>query len=1050
MEVSRKTIISNVNATTSEVGKVPLNKIPWRDYLKQKFPSVPLTTLNDEGRPDEASAARLNDFSNSAVSEMCGKCIDQQVKTHGKRVIKCSGLASSDEMLPDGIRHLFSKEEVEQFEEIANPYFWADKYIDPHTPEDKRMFSKRWYQEQMVRCTATRKVYRCGRRTGKALALTTLIPTPAGWTTMGELEIGDRVIGSDGDPCNVTFVTEIQYGRECYEVEFNDGTVIVADADHQWTVETRAIRKANARNVSKKLGAITLTTKDMLEDVRVGSKSESNYSIRNTLPVNYDGLTIEDASLHPYLLGYWIGSPYLNDAIVLLDPSTVDSYDSRMPDYEWDVLIDERVSYRAYPIQAELEGLGVYETKQIPESYLYGSKELRLELLKGIMDAAGCTIKTGTVEYSSMDKKLAEDVSELIRSMGLRAFPKKTSTYVSKDGLENFKYRVLINPYFNIFRNKEKAQVIGDRTHLQKNRYIVEIRRTESAPVRCITVDSEDSLYLASESFIPTHNTYSFSLNILHRVMTNENYKVLIATPYEVQAEELINQIRELIYRLDPEWGSYQDLVIKDVKSPNYVMQFSNRSRIRAFTTGSSGAGSVRGQSAHLIVLDEVDYMSESDFNSILAILADHPDTELWVASTPNSKKALYRLEQLSAYKKFHFPTFVLPHYNDQLDQDFRDGLTDVGYVQEIMAEFGASELGVFQSYYVDKCIHPEMGQDQRDDVLRNRNRYIMIMGCDWNDDKIGTRIIALALDKVNRKFFVAERRTVSKDGWTQVEAVNAIIEMNRKYVFEHIYVDEGFGVSQIQFMKKYAVDRYGVLAEDHPDLKLAEVVGVNFSSKVEIVDQNGGESTKKDTKVYMVENAVTLLEKELFILDEVYDSDLVAQMHNYIIKSRSPTGRPTFAAEEAKIGDHDLDAFMIALFGFAMEYSEFLNIDHATDLIHIVSRSVMSGDGVDTSGYEYDLHDPSLDASGSSEDLFAGISVYSGRRRGSGLSKRSNSGYNRSNFTGRGSEGMTNVKFKKYRESLQQVGDDGYISKDASRATGMRNKGPTKRASFE
>ncbi|MFC3982525.1 replicative DNA helicase [Streptosporangium jomthongense] len=69
---------------------------------------------------------------------------------------------------------------------------------------------------------------------GKALALDTPLPTPDGWTTMGEVGRGDHLIGADGRPTRVVAVTDVLHGRPCYEVEFDDGTVIVADALHQW------------------------------------------------------------------------------------------------------------------------------------------------------------------------------------------------------------------------------------------------------------------------------------------------------------------------------------------------------------------------------------------------------------------------------------------------------------------------------------------------------------------------------------------------------------------------------------------------------------------------------------------------------------------------------------------------------------------------------------------------------------------------------------------------------------------------------------------------
>ena len=69
---------------------------------------------------------------------------------------------------------------------------------------------------------------------GKALALDTPLPTPTGWTKMGDVSIGDELLGADGRPTRVVAATEVMLGRPCYEVEFSDGTVIVADAYHQW------------------------------------------------------------------------------------------------------------------------------------------------------------------------------------------------------------------------------------------------------------------------------------------------------------------------------------------------------------------------------------------------------------------------------------------------------------------------------------------------------------------------------------------------------------------------------------------------------------------------------------------------------------------------------------------------------------------------------------------------------------------------------------------------------------------------------------------------
>jgi replicative DNA helicase len=71
---------------------------------------------------------------------------------------------------------------------------------------------------------------------GKALALDTPLPTPTGWTTMGEVAVGDELVAADGTPTRVVRATEVMTGRPCYEVVFDDGTTVVADAWHEWAV----------------------------------------------------------------------------------------------------------------------------------------------------------------------------------------------------------------------------------------------------------------------------------------------------------------------------------------------------------------------------------------------------------------------------------------------------------------------------------------------------------------------------------------------------------------------------------------------------------------------------------------------------------------------------------------------------------------------------------------------------------------------------------------------------------------------------------------------
>ncbi len=84
--------------------------------------------------------------------------------------------------------------------------------------------------------TARFRVAVCGRRFGKALAVSTPLPSPDGWTTMGVLQEDDRLFDQRGAVCRVVLATDIMLGRPCNRISFDDGVQIIADDDHLWQV----------------------------------------------------------------------------------------------------------------------------------------------------------------------------------------------------------------------------------------------------------------------------------------------------------------------------------------------------------------------------------------------------------------------------------------------------------------------------------------------------------------------------------------------------------------------------------------------------------------------------------------------------------------------------------------------------------------------------------------------------------------------------------------------------------------------------------------------
>lgn len=441
--------------------------------------------------------------------------------------------------------------------------------------------------------------------------------------------------------------------------------------------------------------------------------------------------------------------------------------------------------------------------------------------------------------------------------------------------------------------------------------------------------------------------SFGIGIDAAHRLVEQPGYRILVVTPFLSQAKELSELVRTMLRKI-PNIGTWDELVERSVTSPNHEIKLKNGSVFKAFTAGVSHAGSVRGQGADWIILDEADFLTQEAFNAVSAILADKPATELTCTSTPYGENILYKLSNSPEYREFHFPTFVLPHYNDDLDKDFRNQSDVAGYVQEIQAEYGLASNVVFQPEFID--VAKEDKSPDVSDYIINRNEYILALGCDWNSDKVGTRICIVGYHKPTGKFSTARLDNVAKEGWTQVAAIEKIVELNRQYLLDHIYVDEGFGESNVQHLKLRAVDNYGVLPMDHPDLRLDEVVAVNFSSTLELKDVVTGEVRKKYYKNFMVETVNRCLESGTLQLEGKRNEDLVKQMKNYIVKSTTSNGRKIYEAKDHEIGDHDLDAYMIAITAIHLEHDSIL------DKTQLSSVQILPVAKIDQRGYNNSL----------------------------------------------------------------------------------------------
>jgi len=324
---------------------------------------------------------------------------------------------------------------------------------------------------------------------GKALALDTPLPTPAGWTTMGEVEVGDRLLGADGRPTTVVAATGVMHGRPCYRVSFSDGTAVVADADHQWLTSDRAARRSRT-------GAPAVrTTAELARTVHCRTADRRlNHSVTTTAPLD---LPDRDLPLPPYVLGVWLGDGHSAGArLPTADPEIVMHLEAE------GLVVDAE--------QAPLHDLDLLGDKRIPVEYLRGSAAQRRALLAGLLDTDGTVHATGSCQYTTTSPRLAQDVAELVVSLGYRC---ATSTRRVRGRSEASSTAFTLTfttdePVFRLERknllHKERLRHAPARTRV---RYVTAVEPVESVPVRCVQVDNDDHLYLATRAMVPTHNS---------------------------------------------------------------------------------------------------------------------------------------------------------------------------------------------------------------------------------------------------------------------------------------------------------------------------------------------------------------------------------------------------------------------------------------------------------------------------------------------------------------------------------------------------------------
>jgi hypothetical protein len=372
---------------------------------------------------------------------------------------------------------------------------------------------------------------------GKGQPLHAKILTPFGWTKMGELRVGSLISNPTGGTSYVIGIFPLGE-REIFRVTFSDGATTLVTDDHLWLARLSArVIKADRRYFpfadEDRVDAKVYTTKWLKEYI---DRERGNHPTRDkngngasavlvplTEPVEYSpGKKSWGQTVDPYVLGALLGDGCLRNGQI-----GISSNDSKIID-----LIRSRTGLElrhvdgcdwkingAMELRAELGKLGVYgclsHQKFIPEIYKWASVSDRWELIQGLMDTDGYADARGHCSFTSVSERLADDVREVLWSLGFKVTKTCGPAGYRNDAGEFVQCRDAYTLYIqgrrmeHLFKLERKSgRVIGNRKPhpASSMRRMVSIELVGKERAQCIQVDHPNSLYI-TDDYIVTHNT---------------------------------------------------------------------------------------------------------------------------------------------------------------------------------------------------------------------------------------------------------------------------------------------------------------------------------------------------------------------------------------------------------------------------------------------------------------------------------------------------------------------------------------------------------------
>jgi phosphate starvation-inducible PhoH-like protein len=371
---------------------------------------------------------------------------------------------------------------------------------------------------------------------GRAQPTSSTVLTPSGFRPIGDLRVGDLVIGSKGLPTPVLGVYP-QGRKEIFRVRAQDGASTLCCGEHLWRVFTPDDRRR------EKPGRI-VETRDMVGRLRAAHRHRFELPLLDA-PVEFPQ---RDVPLDPYALGLLLGDGCMTGtttpSFTTTDPELVAALEEMLDGIELrrrtggiDFDLRHTAGHRggvivANPVTAVLRELGLVgtrsNTKFVPELYKENDAGVRLAILQGLFDSDGGPVRQGgrtcRVQYTTCSERLHEDVAFLVRSLGGVAYSRRRPAAGRPAGgtrdrpihhrLDAFVMDIRLPVALEPFRLERKRSRYRGDGRGRPMRFVDSIEPAGEAETVCIQVAAADSLYV-TDDFLVTHNTLNDSFVIL-------------------------------------------------------------------------------------------------------------------------------------------------------------------------------------------------------------------------------------------------------------------------------------------------------------------------------------------------------------------------------------------------------------------------------------------------------------------------------------------------------------------------------------------------------